>query len=307
MTSVLTQAQYHDEVAAYAWVEARLWPNGPECPRCKEKKRVGKLAGKSTRPGVYKCYVCRKPFTVKIGTVLEASNVKLHLWLQAFYMLCSGKKGCSSHQLARTLGIQVRSAWFLSHRIREAMRSGTLAPMGGAGGSGVIEADETFIGTKKGVPKKRAYHHKNAVLSLVERDGEVRSFHVDKANAENILPIVRENLAKEAHLMTDEAGHYRKLRGADMKGHDFVNHQSGEYVRGDVHTNTVEGYFSLFKKGMRGIYQHCDERHLHRYLSEFDFRYNQRIARGVDDQQRTETALNGVKGKRLKYRDPVRS
>ena len=168
--------------------------------------------------------------------------------------------------------------------------------------AGIIESDETFIGTKKGVPKKRAYHHKNAVLSLVERDGEVRSFHIDKANAENILPVVRENLAKEAHLMTDEAGHYRKLGDADMAGHDFVNHQSGEYVRGDVHTNTIEGFFSLFKRGMKGVYQHCDERHLHRYLSEFDFRYNNRIARGVDDQQRTENALRGVKGKRLTYK-----
>lgn len=302
MASVVTQAQYHDEAAAYAWVEARLWPNGPECPRCHETKRVGKLAGKSTRPGVYKCYVCRKPFTVKIGTVMEASNVKLHLWLQAFYLLCSSKKGCSSHQLARTLGIQVRSAWFLSHRIREAMRTGSLAPMGGTGG--IVEVDETFIGRQKGKPKRRGYAHKMAVLTLVDRDGDARSVHIDDVKTATLIPIVKQNIAREARVATDEAVQYRRLNRFFVQ-HEALNHLADEWTRGEFHTNTVEGYFSIFKRGMKGIYQHCSEKHLHRYLSEYDFRYNNRIARGVDDQQRTEKALAGVKGKRLKYRDPV--
>lgn len=301
--SVLSDLHFHNEEAAYAWVEAHVWPDGPVCAHCGENKRIGKMQGKSTRAGLYKCYACRKPFNVKIGTIFEASHVPMRIWLQAFHLLASSKKGISANQLHRTLKLSLKSAWFVGHRIREAMRAGSFSsPLGGAGGSGVVEADETFIGTKKGVPKQRAYHHKNAVLSLVERNGEVRSFHVDKANAANILPVVRENLAKEAHLMTDEAGHYRKLGDADMAEHDFVKHKASEYVRGDVHVNTVEGYFSIFKRGMKGVYQHCDERHLHRYLAEFDFRYNSRVALGVDDEQRAAKMIKGVSGKRLTYK-----
>ena len=301
--SFLSCPHLHDEAEAYKFVEARLWPNGPQCPRCKETKRVSPMKGKSTRIGVYKCYACRKQFTVKIGTVFEASNLPLHKWLQAIYLMCSSKKGISSNQLGRTLGIQVRSAWFLSHRIREAMRSGSLAPM-----SGIVEVDETFIGQKKGVPKRRGTGHKHAVLSLVERGGEARTVHVQDVKTRTVVPIVNANIAREARVMTDDALQYEGKLG-HFKEHEVVNHSAEEYVRyrkrlPAVHTNTVESYFALFKRGMRGVYQHCSEKHLHRYLAEFDFRYNARVALGVNDDARAERALRGVRGRRLKYRLP---
>jgi transposase-like protein len=301
--SILSDLHFHNEAAAYEWVEARLWPNGPECPRCKGTDRIGKLQGKSTRDGVYKCYACKKPFTVKVGTIFEDSHVKLHIWLQAIHLICSSKKGISSNQLHRTLKVTLKTAWFMSHRIREAMRSGSLAPMGGEGS--IVEADETFIGKKGGAvkhPTARGYAHKRAVLSLVERGGEVRSFHIDNANAANIYPIIDKNLSFESTLMTDEAGLYKTIGRSFTGGHESVEHGKGEYVRGDCHTNTLEGYFSIFKRGMKGVYQHCDEKHLHRYLAEFDFRYNNRIRLGVDDEQRAEKALLGVKGKRPTYK-----
>ena len=247
---------------------------------------------------MYKCYKCRKQFNVKIGTIFEKSHIAMRLWLQAIYLIASSKKGVSSNQLHRTLGLTLKSAWFMSHRIREAMRTGGLAPMGGNGG--IIEADETFIGRKKGAPKKRAYHHKNAVLSLVERGGQVRSFHVDKVDSATIMPIVRRNVAKEARVMTDEAKYYNQV-GDQFAEHGTVNHSLGQYVSGDAHTNTLENYYSIFKRGMKGIYQHCSERHLHRYVAEFDFRYNARIALGVDDPTRADKILKGVVGKRLTY------
>jgi transposase-like protein len=301
--SILSDLHFHNEEAAYEWVEARLWPNGPQCPRCKGTDRVGKLQGKSTRAGVYKCYACKKPFTVKVGTIFEDSHVKLHIWLQAIHLICSSKKGISSNQLHRTLKVTLKTAWFMGHRIREAMRSGSLAtPMGGEGA--ILEADETFIGKKDGEVKPkgaRGYAHKQAALSLVERGGDVRSFVIDKANTNNIKPIIDANLAKESRLMTDQAAYYIVI-GKGFAGHESVDHSKEEYVRGDAHTNTLEGYFSIFKRGMKGVYQHCAERHLHRYLAEFDFRYNNRIARGVHDEQRAEKALLGVKGKRLTYK-----
>ncbi len=300
--SLLSQKHLQDEEAAYQWVEAHVWPNGPVCPHCGSAERISKMQGKATRIGLYKCYACRKQFTVKVGTIFEASHVQMHLWLQAFYLLAGSKKGISSNQLHRTLGVTLKTAWFMSHRIREAMRTGSLAaPMGGEGSSGVVEADETFIGRKRGQPKRRAYHHKHAVLSLVERGGQVRSFHVEKADAASIAPIVRENIAKEARVMTDEAKHYRRV-GREFASHEAVNHGAGEYVRGDAHTNTLENYYSIFKRGMKGIYQHCGEQHLHRYVSEFDFRYNNRVAHGVDDSERAARAVKGVVGKRLTYR-----
>ena len=267
------------------------------------------MGGKSTRIGAYKCYACRKPFTVKVGTIFESSHVKMHIWLQAFHLLASSKKGFSANQLHRILKVSLQTAWFIGHRVREAMRSGSLAsPMGGAGSSGIVEADETFIGRKKGVAMRRGVAHKHAVLTLVERGGSVRSVHVENVRADTLVPIVNANIAREARVMTDDAAtYYNKLE--DFAEHGVVNHNAEEYVsRTDptVHTNTVEGYFSIFKRGMKGVYQHCDERHLHRYLSEFDFRYSNRIRLGVDDEQRAVRAIKGAAGKRLTYRTTSR-
>ena len=303
MMSILSQLHLQNEESAYVWVEAHIWPNGPVCPHCNGTERISKMEGKATRIGLYKCYTCRKQFNVKVGTIFEKSHVPMHLWLQAFYLIAGSKKGISSNQLHRTLGITLKSAWFLSHRIREAMRAGSLAvPMGGAGGSGIVEADETFIGRRAGVAKaKGGVKHKNAILSLVERGGEIRSFHVENADASSIAPVLRANVAKEARLMTDEAKYYRVV-GADFAEHGRVNHGAGEYVKGDAHTNTLESYYSVFKRGMKGIYQHCSEKHLHRYVAEFDFRYNARVALGVNDEQRAAKMVKGVKGKRLTYR-----
>ena len=300
-TPIFTAKHLQDEEAAFAYVEAALWPNGPYCPHCGGVDRISKMQGKSTRVGLYKCYQCRKPFTVRMGTVFESSHVPLHLWLQAMHLLCSSKKGISSNQLHRALGITLKSAWFLSHRIREAMRSGDLSPMGGAGA--IVEIDETFIGQKEDMPKRRGFAHKHAVLSLVERGGKVRSFHVEGTSSAHLMPILRANIAKETAVMTDEAGQYAHL-SKDFASHDFVNHSVGEYGRDGrdgVHTNTAEGFYSVFKRGMKGIYQHCSEKHLHRYVAEFDFRYNNRVRLGVNDVARADRALQGVRGKRLTY------
>ena len=300
--SILSRPEFHDEQAAYSYVESKLWPGGPTCPKCGERERVGKLNGKSTRIGTYKCYQCRKPFTVKVGTIFESSHIKMHQWLQAIYLMCASKKGISSNQLHRTLGVTLKSAWFMSHRIREAMRTGSFdTPLGGKGQ--LVEVDETFIGRKKGVPVRRGTSHKMAVLSLMERGGEVRSFPIDTTKAKEIGPIVNKNIARESHLMTDEATQYQGI-GKRFEAHDWVTHSAGQYVDGPVSTNTVEGYFSIFKRGMKGVYQHCSEKHLHRYLAEFDFRYNNRTALGVNDKRRTDNALCGVVGKRLTYAEP---
>lgn len=295
--SILSAKHFHDEAEAYKFVESRIWNHGPVCPHCKANDRISKMQGKSTRIGTYKCYHCRKPFTVKIGTIFEASHIPLRIWLQAIFLLSSSKKGISSNQLHRALGVTLKSAWFMSHRIREAMRSGSLGPMGGGGG--IVEIDETFIGHKNDVVNAGP-HHKHAVLTLVSRDGEARSFHIDNANQANILPIIRANLAAEAKVVTDDAGYYRNLDKEFM--HAFVNHSAGQYGRGEIHTNTIEGYYSIFKRGMKGIYQHCSEKHLHRYLAEYDFRYSNRVRLGVNDEQRAERALKGVVGKRLTYK-----
>lgn len=306
MSSVISDRHFHDERAAYAYVEARVWPTGPVCPHCgnADAKRMKLLEGKSTRIGVRQCNECRKPFTVKVGTIFEASHIPLRVWLQAIHLLCSSKKGISSNQLHRILGVTLKTAWFMSHRIREAFRTGELSPMGGEGS--IVEIDETFIGQKEGAEKRAAYFHKNVVLSLVERGGSVRSFHVDSTRKEDIIPIVEANIAKETHVMTDEAKTYRYL-GAHFAKHGSVDHSAKEWGYRDregvkVNTNTAEGYYSVFKRGMKGVYQHCAEKHLHRYLSEFDFRYSNRIALGVDDVGRADRALAGAKGKRLTYR-----
>ncbi len=297
--SFLSAPCFHDEAAAFAELEAMLWPNGPVCPRCGGMDRI--TAVKGGRMGLRRCGPCKRQFTVTVGTVLESSHVPLHQWLQAVYLMCSSKKGISSHQLMRTLDVQYKTAWFMTHRIHEAMRDGTLLPPMGGDGK-VVEVDETFIGQKKDVPKRRGYAHKHAVLSLVERGGKVRSFHVDGTKAADLVPIMKANIARETKIMTDEAGQYAHVK-KDFAEHEFVRHGAGEYVRGDAHTNTVEGFYSVFKRGMKGIYQHCSEKHLHRYVAEFDFRHNNRIKLGMDDVQRTTNALQGIMGKRLAYRD----
>jgi transposase-like protein len=309
MASVLSAKHFHDEKAAYAFVEARVWADGRVCPHCGVVDQSRLLGGKSTRPGVYKCYVkeCRKPFTVKVGTVFEASNVKLHLWLQAMHLLCSSKKGFSANQLHRTLGVSLKTAWFMAHRIREAMRSGDLAPFGAGGGA--VEADEAFIGREPGMPKGRAaFYHKMKVLTLVDREsGRARSTVMDKLNGATVGAILAANIAKEARLMTDQVQHYKPI-GRTFAEHGIVNHTKDEYVSREdptIYTNTVEGYFSIFKRGMKGVYQHCAKKNLHRYMAEFDFRYNERIANGVNDLERTDRALSGIVGKRLKYRDSL--
>jgi transposase-like protein len=311
--SILSAKVLQDEAAAIAWVEARVWPEGPICPHCGGVERIGKMGGKATRIGLWKCYQCRKQFTVKVGTVFEDSHVPMNLWLQAMYLLCSSKKGISSNQLSRTLGVTLKTAWFMSHRVREAMRVVGVEPMGGDGK--VIEADETYYGnveeenqpklTTLGKPFSKNPHYaigrKRTVVSLVERGGKARSFSVPTASSEIVADIVRENVASESRLHTDESKFYRKV-GREFAAHETVNHSKEEYARGDVTTNTVEGYFSIFKRGMTGIYQHCGEKHLHRYLAEFDFRYSNRVRLGVDDVERTARAVKGIVGKRLTYR-----
>lgn len=305
MPSILSAAYFHNEEAAYAFVESKVWPRGPICPHCGGVERNRKMGGKSTRIGTYKCYDCRKPFTVKVGTIFESSHLPMNVWLQAIFLIAGSKKGVSSNQLHRTLGITLKSAWFLSHRIREAMRSGDLTPFGVEGGA--VEVDETFIGHDHNIKPRwerrgRGYHHKNKVLSLVDRTtGQARSVVIDDMKATTIAPIVRANLAREARLMTDEFAAYLTV-GKEFAEHGIVRHMRKEYAVGDRYTNTVEGFFSIFKRGMKGVYQHCGHNHLHRYLAEFDFRYNNRIALGVNDAARADRILAGVVGKRLTYR-----
>jgi transposase-like protein len=308
--SKLSKRAFHSEAQAFEYLEKILWPDGAVCPHCGTVGRATKLqtaeaqeGKRAARIGLWKCNEkeCRKQFTVKVGTVFEHGRIPLHKMVQAVYLLCCSKKGCSSHQLHRVLGITYKSAWFLSHRIREAMRSGKLFPMGGPGG--IVEVDETYIGKLEGQPKVRGGFDKNIVLTLVERGGEARSFHVDSFRVAEIVPIVRKNIRKESRMMTDEAQQYRRI-GKLYAEHGRVEHQAYEWARGDIHTNTVEGYYSTFKRGMKGTYQHCGEQHLHRYLAEFDFRYSNRTALGVDDVTRVAKIAKGIEGKRLTYRLP---
>lgn len=302
--------QDHDEARKY--LEALRWAGEPVCAHC------GTVGGHyaTKRAGVWRCHSseCRKDFSVTTKTVMESSHIKLHIWLQAFALMTASKKGMSAHQLHRSLKVTYKSAWFLAHRIREAMRTGGLVPpMGGPGQ--IVEADETYYGKteqprvskqRQGRPYKvgsRGPRDKRPVLSLVERGGRVRSFHVPVANAENVSQIVRDNIHRESRLMTDESRLYPVV-GREFASHETVNHSAKEYARGDVTTNTVETYFSVFKRGMRGTYQHCKEKHLHRYLAEFDFRFNNRTALGVTDGERAELAIKGIEGKRLTYRLP---
>jgi transposase-like protein len=305
-TSLFAEPHFQNDEAARALLENLLWPEGPVCPHC----GVIDHAYATKRPGVYRCAEkgCRKDFTVTMKTVMERSKIALHKWLQAFHLMASSKKGVSAHQLHRTLQIGYEAAWFMAHRIRESMRAGGLAPMGKGGK--VVEADETFYGFQEGQSKKgrRAWSNKNVVFTLVERGGSARSFHVDGVRAHDLLPVIRENLSREAKLNTDEMHTYKYIAQVEGLDHETVAHSKDEYARYDgdrvISTNTVEGYYSIFKRGMKGVYQHCAEKHLHRYLSEFDFRYSNRSALGINDGERRTLAIKGAAGKRLTYRQP---
>jgi transposase-like protein len=298
---VLSAPHVQNEAAAFAYVEARLWPTGPVCHHCGERERIGRLQGKTTRPGLYKCYRCKKPFTVRMGTVFESSHLPLQLWLQIIHLMCASKKGISTNQIQRMLRCSMKTAWFLGHRIREAMNDKPgvfFSPIGGEGKT--VEADETYIGRKA---TSRAFEEpapKQSVMSLVERGGAVRSFHVPNVTAKMLHPLIAKHAQRDSRFMTDESGTYAGL-GWNFKSHQTVMHTAKEYVRGEVYTNTIEGYFSILKRGIYGVYQHVSEAHLNRYLNEFDFRYSNRERLGVDDVARADLALEGVKGKRLTY------
>jgi transposase-like protein len=300
----MSKEYFHNETKAFEHLEKILWNGNPVCPKCGALDRIYTLEGVKdkvgrVRLGLKKCGHCKVQFTVRVGTVFESAHIPLHKCLQAVYMMCSSKKGVSAHQVHRVLEITYKSAWFLCHRIREAMRDGTLAPMGGAGS--VVEVDETFIGRDHSVPKKSGTAHKFAVLTLVERNGRARSFPLERATTETVMPIVMDNVSYESAIMTDEGRQFSKMKKL-YSSHGVVTHSVGEYVRGETHTNTIEGYFSIFKRGMKGVYQHCSEKHLHRYLAEFDFRYSNRVALGTNDEMRAGKALSGIGGKRLTYR-----
>jgi transposase-like protein len=302
--SIFSAPQFNDEAAAYAYVEARLWKGGRVCPHCGVIEKSGALNGKSNRVGLYKCYACRKTFTVKIGTIFEDSHIALRDWLTAIHLICSSKKGISANQLHRTLGITLKSAWFLGHRIREALADRTIGADGQLGGQNkVVEADETYVGGKA-ANRKNHIPPKAPMLSLVERGGRVRSFHVPNVTAETLGPVITANVDKATYLMTDGSPIYPGI-GDKFAGHGWVNYSAEEYVRAYFwHTNTVENFFSIFKRGVFGCYFHVSETHLHRYAAEFDFRYNYRERLGYTDDDRAERALMGVKGKRLTYATP---
>ncbi|MFZ3224709.1 MAG: IS1595 family transposase [Xanthobacteraceae bacterium] len=312
MSNAFAAAHFQSPETAREWLEKLRWPEGPICSHC---GTIGH-AYKTKKPGWYRCAEkeCRKDFTVTTGTVMERSHIPLNKWLMAFYLLNASKKGMSAHQLHRALNLDYKTAWFMCHRIREAMRSGGLGPLGGEGK--IVEVDETYHGKtekprvspqRRGRPYNprgsRGPKDKRAIVSLVERGGNVRSFHVPVADQATVEKIVNENIAHESRLHTDESKLY--FNAADtFAAHETVTHYKGEYARGDVTTNSVEGYFSIFKRGMKGTYQHCKEKHLHRYLAEFDHRYNYRVALGYSDIDRTLAAIKGIEGKRLMYRQP---
>ncbi len=297
MTDDLTNPIFTDADKAREFLEATRWPDGPNCPHCGEFENIHALTGKAHRPGLYQCNACRQQFTVTVGTLFERSKIPLNKWLMAAYLLSSSKKGMSTHQLHRMLGITYKSAWFMTHRIREAMREFKPDPLGGK--NKVVETDESYVGGKA---KNRAYApppKKEAVFALVERDGKVHSFHVPDVSKDTLRPILVSHVDRKSYLMTDDATVYA-APGEEFAGHGTVNHSIKEYVRGGGfwHTNTIEGYFSIMKRGINGVYHHVSQEHLRRYLCEFDFRYNNR---GVSDMERTVRCLRGIEGKRLTY------
>jgi transposase-like protein len=306
-TSALSAPFFHDEAEAYAKLEQVLWPEGPHCPRCGSLDRITKVNG--GRQGLYRCGPCKRQFTVTVGTVFESSHVPLNLWFQAVHLLCTSKKGFSAHQLHRTIGVTYKTAWFMEHRIRAAMADGTLPPLGGEGKT--VEIDETYIGGKatnrhkhqRGMGRGREFP-KAPVFALVERNGRVRAFHVPNVSGANLREIVRNNVAKGTTIYSDE--NHTTRHAAQGYKNDSVNHKDGEYVRDEVFTNTVEGYFATLKRGIVGTYHHVSEQHLNRYLAEFNFRHSNRAKLGVEDEERATNALKGIVGKRLTYAYPGR-
>lgn len=304
--SVLSEEHFQNEEAALEYIEARLWPQGPYCPFCgATDEHIGALKGKTTRLGLRKCYACSKPFTVRIGTIFEASHLPLHLWLQVIHLMCASKKGISTRQIQRMLQCSMKTAWHLSHRIREAMKDGEIGPLGGEGK--VLEADTTFIGGKEANkhPNKRQPGNiggkgKAIVHAIVERDGKVRAHHIPRINGATLRPVLERHAHKASALMTDTSGGYLHI-GREFARHEMVDHGKGEYVRGDAYSNTVESYFAVLKRGVIGTYHAVSEAHLERYLAEFSFRYSNREKLGVHDVSRADIALQGVKGKRLTY------
>jgi transposase-like protein len=294
--------KFQDAIAAATYLESLRWPNGPVCPHCKESERRPYPLKSATRK-LYKCAACRKQYTVTVGTIFEGSHIPLNKWLLAFYLLCSSKKGMSAHQLHRMLGVTYKSAWFMAHRIRYAMEQPPFAqPM-----EGVVEADETYVGGKERNRKRQDKQKKTGrgtdktpVVVLVERGGQARSFRMANVTGDELKGAIRRNVARESRIMTDAFRSYRGL-GKEFASHEYVSHGDGEYVRGEVHTNTAENYFSILKRGITGTYHHISEAHLPRYLAEFDFRYNNLARDGVTDAERTRRALAGAEGKRLTY------
>ena len=315
----LTHEIYHDADKAREHLEAIHWPHGPLCPHCgnADQTRITKMQGKSTRPGVYKCNECRKPFSVTVGTVFERSHIPLNKWVLASHLMAASKKGMSAHQMHRMLGVTYKSAWFMAHRIREAMKEdvSTAGPIGGEGKT--VEADETYIGKREtprapskqrnGRPylKSGGANDKRIVVGLVERGGKARMFHLNEATKETVREVLVRNADRQSTLYTDSSRLYTRT-GEEYASHKTTNHARGEYVRYEgaevIHSNTIESVFSVFKRGMVGVYQHCGEAHLHRYLAEFDFRYNRRTALKVSDTERHDDLLSRIGGKRLTYR-----
>jgi transposase-like protein len=295
----LTNPAFTDEDKAREFLEASRWPDGPVCPFCGQLDTVAKLGGKAMGPGWYYCSDCRDKFTVRVGTIMERSHIQMHKWLFASHLIVSSKKGMSALQLSRMLGITYKSSWFMCHRIREGMTPNTTSPIGGE--SKVVESDESFVGGKA---KNRAYAKrepkKHAVLTLVERDGKSRSFHIAIVKAKTLREKIVTTVSRKSHLMTDELASYEKV-GKEFANHGTVNHSANEFTKlgGFVHTNTAECRFSLMKRAVFGTHHSISEAHLPRYLAEWDFKWN---TRKMTDGERAAEALSGMDGKRLTYR-----
>ncbi len=313
MSINLTDPMFHDEEAARFYFEAQRWPDGPFCPHCGVTDDICRMEGQSHQPGMCYCRGCGKKFTVTVGTVMERSHIPLSKWALAFRLMAGSKKGVSAHQLHRMLDITYKSAWFMAHRVREAMRDTDTTPMGGP--HSVIEADEAYKGKKeiptpsrhrKGRPyiNRGKHAEKRPIFALVVRGGKARAFSMPVVTGENVRDALVRNADRKSRLHTDESRLYTKV-GEEFAAHETVNHGAKEYSRGEgaeqVTTNSVEGFFGIFTRGLVVVYQHCGEQHLQRYLDEFSFRYSHRARVGIDDDARTALAIKGADGKRLMY------